>query len=254
MRQITAIPLTTLVIVLFILTPVIKAQQSGNTNPSQKMEQQVGLSTRDELLEGARQRFVNHIDTVIAYLERINGVITESDYLPESDKSVAQTEIADLVVAFESISVDVADAETREGFKSVALDVRTLWGKAHDINAKYIGLHVTYRFQLYAQRMDTVAQRVQLYLNEQSARGIGVSEPQLLVNEYAMSIERANSVINEAKSLGSGIAIGSGNAKEKAELAQTRLRNAKQELHQAGQLLHNALLLMQQNYNVQQGQ
>lgn len=200
---------------------------------------------KDELLQKAMSRFISHMDRVSDHLARIKEKINASAGLTEQEKNAALTEIDGLISEFETMKEAVLSADTRESFQEVAQQVRDMWQKINDLHKKYMGLHMSGRFQNHLDRLEAVAVKIQERVNTLSDQGIDMGDVQAALDNFTAQIAVAEEKIADAKAQFNSIIAGSGNAQSLFENGVNILREAKQDLYEAGRNLKDAIQTVQ---------
>jgi hypothetical protein len=200
---------------------------------------------KEQVLSQAIEQFVQHIDRVLSHQDTAKEKINNSKGLTEDQKTAALADIDFYVTQLLDLKTQAQNAQTLEELRALKQQVHQLWKNYEGEHYKYIGLHLTGRFQDFLNRLQEISTRFETHLEEvqQNHPELDLTNVYEALDAFNLAIARAQTSIDEASALFN--TIGDGTTRETArEIFQQGmeiLRAAKKDLHEAHMNLRNAV-------------
>lgn len=197
---------------------------------------------KQQVLERVRERLMNHIDRVIAHLEYLKTRIADNQGLGESQKETAMADIDYLINQLTNLSLreEVSSAETIEGVKSIGSQIRSVWQETQAIRKKMVGFIIAGRFSNFLDRLVGLADKLETHLNDLTEKNVDVGKSPQKLDNFKEAIVEARYKITQAITIFESI-----NKQTRSDgtfqQGMNLLREAKQQLHEAGKALRDAI-------------
>ncbi len=198
----------------------------------------------DDLLNQAKTRFEEQFDRIIARLEQTKDRVNNATGLTDEEKAAAIADIDGIIADINAFKDKVEAAQTREDFKALVGEAKSIWKKAVQVHKKYVGLNVTGRFLNHVAKMEEVQSKVEAKLGELEEKGVDVTEVRKAIDGFKVALELAKRDVQDARDLFKAMVPGTDAADENFQQAVSILKNAKEELYDAGMNLRDAVLAL----------
>ena len=225
-----------------------KARETNQARLTQAMERNEEREQRSEdrnaqNLENFQSRLTQQLDRVIEHLELLKERINNSRGLSDDAKAAATAEVDAYIAQVTSLQAEIENAETIDDLRTLSDEAKELWQGYNQQHLGYIGLHLVGRFQDFIDRVGDTANRVESHLAVLSEQypDIDLSGIESALAEFETTADQAQTAVTEAEQLFNSINADNENNRETYQQGITKLREAKQTIHEASATLRDAI-------------